>query len=186
MRFVFLAISLLFLAHATLAQQDCTASDADECFKKIRQGKACVYEAGACKVDSCIYKDLTTCSQQSMCLATAWMDVPCNHRFSLCSLVGNAADCNNNPLCSWSGANCVYSVPTSYETALPKPSECPGFPVWSVALVVVWVFMIIILVVLILLVLKKPARGHLEQSNISVEGVGNKDNFTTDLDEPFR
>lgn len=182
-----IALAVALLA-GTVAANCGEAPNIDECYKLIRAQNMCVFDKGQCIDDPCkLAMSADDCSATDpKCIYTPWLPAACNHRYFMCASIVGTEACNLNPLCAMEGSNCLYSVPTSYNTAAPKESECPGFPVWSIALLVVWILMLVIFVVIILIVRKKPLTRSIEESAISIEGVGNKDHFTSELDEPFR
>eukprot|EP00658_Telonema_sp_P-2_P009619 TRINITY_DN13585_c0_g1_i6.p1 TRINITY_DN13585_c0_g1~~TRINITY_DN13585_c0_g1_i6.p1 ORF type:complete len:177 (+),score=39.64 TRINITY_DN13585_c0_g1_i6:139-669(+) len=163
-----------------------SSSAASDVYKRqvSTQSTGCVYFDGKCQYDSCmLISGSADCKANSRCFYTEWANTPCNDYQRLCSELSQEG-CSGNPLCVKSGVNCIYTVPE--KTGTSPPAECQGFPTWSIALLIVWMFLIGILVFVILIVRKKPQKTDVEQSKVVIEEDAINDNFApNDLDEPL-
>lgn len=166
------------------AQDACTGLEVNDCYQAARDKKGCVYFSGTCQLDACMREETpTNCNSNPRCFFTEWATIPCNDFQRLCSEL-NQEGCAGNALCAKSGVNCIYTVPE--KTGASPPAECQGFPTWSIALLIVWLFLIGILVFVILIVRKKPQKTDVEQSKVVIEEDAINDNFApNELDEPL-
>lgn len=176
-------VLIAVLSTVARSQTACDGLAIDSCYEKARSGSGCVFQS-TCQYDSCLLIDnAPACKANPNCFYTEWASNPCNNYQRLCSELSQEG-CAGNPLCVKSGVNCIYTVPE--KTGTSPPAECQGFPTWSIALLVIWMFLIGILVFVILIVRKKPQKTDVEQSKVIIEEDAINDNFApNDLDEPL-
>lgn len=148
--------------------------------------RSCVFQGGQCITDPCRnINDGPTCRSTLGCLSATWAAnvsstiFPCFSYRLICTQL-TIDVCTKMSMCAIrSNAYCMYAVPEGDGVTGQSTSQCAPFPVWSIALIVVWVLIMIILIFIIVLILKK--RNHvikgIEREEIVIESVAIRDTF---------
>lgn len=164
-------------------------SSADRCARIARtRSNNCVWLNGACVQDPCyFYTNETICKQNERdqnCLVSPWMSADGTGSCISYDLICNRIDltnCLKNSMCAIkSDAYCAYGIPKGNGQTGEATAECTQFPLWSVALIVLWLFIMLILGAIIVLAMKRKQQAitSVEQGKAEVDQVAiREDNF---------
>jgi hypothetical protein len=189
------AVAVLAVASSVVSAQTSPCEQfqsAETCYSYTASGTAptaCVWQVGAtglCTPDPC--KALNTeadCLNSPNCLPTNWTGlIGCVTASLICDRL-SVRDCTKFPQCAVRA--------NSYCAMVPPPS--PGtnsvlceitFPVWSLALLFIWVCIMFILGFIVFLVVKKSRQAAIkgvERQEVVVDSVQIRDNFS--LQQPL-
>lgn len=199
MRFLIAAVFVFAgIAQASDIDTQCRkALTPSDCARKAQNSFNCAYYQGQCVWDPCnaaanASQCLSWAETDKKCLSLPYATWQCVSYHFLCNRVA-PAECLNTGFCvrKGGGSYCGYAIPDAPPGASGvATSECTAFPMWSIALAVLWVFIMLILIGIIALAMKKKqsAITGVEGSNVDIAGVTvNGDNFmpAPGLQEPL-
>ena len=154
------------------------------------------YSSARCSDDTCItYSNRpANCIAQSGCVMQPLSKTSqlCYSAQVSCSMLSTGL-CGNQVLCQTVGSSCAF--PLSFGASnVTLDQQCASFPMWSIALLIVWLVIMIIIGFIILLIFKQKrddAITEVEQSEVRIDSVQiNRDNFSpkngNGLDRPLR
>lgn len=146
----------------------------------------CVWANSTCQVDPCYtISDEAACVANSMCFMVKYAtSITCMASQRMCSSV-TLDVCTTFPWClkTSDGLGCLYYEPAAIiEAAGTSSSSCLQFPMWCIALIVLWILVMIVLGGIIALAIRQrrlDAITEVEESEVNVDSVHiNKDNFS--------
>lgn len=141
------------------------------------------YATSKCVQDPCtsLSRNATACRSTPDCILQPLSrnQYLCYSAQLSCSML-NQGQCASTPLCQTAGTACTF--PLSFEASdVSLDQKCASFPMWSIALLIVWLVIMVIIGAIILLIFKQKRQDaiNVEQSETNVDSVQiNEDNFT--------
>jgi hypothetical protein len=162
-----------------------SASGVDACHNLALSSYSCVWLNGQCTFDPCaLITNMTQCVQQAgpqNCLPGPWMSAQsvqsCISYEFLCNRISLEV-CTTVSMCSIKSASyCGYAIPKGTGSAGQSIAECSTFPLWSIALLVLWLFIMMILIAIIVLALKRRNQSitGVESGKVDIDNVAIRD-----------
>jgi hypothetical protein len=173
-----------------LTMADCTGfSSASTCMGSNvdKPTPGCVWQSSSCLVDPCTpkFSDWDSCVADSACVGIRLQGSNNNQCLSIqrvCSYLNSDA-CQTYPWClkSATGDSCMYYVPGQGVDGSTSES-CLSFPLWSIALIVLWILVMVILGGVVVLAIRQRRLDlitEVEESEVHVDNVAvsHQDNF---------
>ncbi|CUE66470.1 transmembrane protein, putative [Bodo saltans] len=147
---------------------------------------SCVWQTSTCIVDPCVAKsgNWNACASDSTCVGILGSNsnIQCFAIQRVCSYL-TSDSCQTYPWClkSATGDSCMYYVPGQGVDGNTS-QDCLSFPLWSIALIVLWVLVMIILGGVVVLAIRQRRLDmitEVEESEVHVDNVAvsHRDNF---------
>ena len=192
-----LAVSQVANGADTINDHCMKATGAAQCAQKAVTSFNCAFYQGKCVWDPCNSAD----TNSSQCLDWAstsrrclWLpaaaEYKCVSYHFLCNRI-QIKNCLTAGFCAVkSDSYCGYAIPEGVGSTGDSTAECTAFPLWSIALLVLWLFIMLILIAIIVLAMKRKSSSidGVETSTVDVDNVAVRDDHfmpSPGLQEPI-